>query len=116
MPAQEDLKKEVQENIKHINGASHAPASSTISTSNIAGKGGHALLTPPQSDSPGRDNVTAQGGLKVQENVKGLNDANDALAPNTINAWSGPGPAAFDFRSTSFSLSQPFVCLKMTLY
>jgi hypothetical protein len=112
MAGQEDLKKQVQENIKHINGSSHAPALNSITTSNIAAQGGDEL-TPPESGSPGLDNVTAQELRKkqAQENVEGLNGATNgppAAGPHTkINAWSGPGPAAFDFRSTFFSLFGP---------
>jgi hypothetical protein len=104
MAAQEDLKKQVQE--KHINGSSHAPALNSITTSNIAAQGVDEL-TPPESGSPGLGNVTAQELLKkqAQENVEGLNGtANFPPAGGQyveINAWSGPGPAAFDFRSMS---------------
>jgi hypothetical protein len=120
MAGQEDLKKQVQENIKHINGSSHAPALNSITTSNIAAQGGDEL-TPPESGSPGLDNVTAQELQKkqAQENVKGLNSATNsppADGPHTkINAWSGPGPAAFDFRSTFFSLFGP-LCFKTSIY
>ena len=49
------------------------------------------------------------------EDVKGLGGTTDLPptdeAPTKLNAWSGPGPAAFDFRSTvtiqcSFCFSQ----------
>jgi hypothetical protein len=109
MAAQEDLKKQVQENIKHINGSSHAPALNSITTSNIAAQGGDEL-TPPESGSPGLDNVTAQELLKkqAQENVAVVNGATKnppaAGTYTKINVWSGPGPAAFDFRSMFFSI------------
>jgi hypothetical protein len=113
MAAQEDLKKQVQENIKHISDSSHTPALNSITTSNIAAQGVDAL-TPPESGSPGLGNVTAQELLKKQarENVEGPNGtANVSPAGGNvkINAWSGPGPAAFDFRSMFFSLFGPLL-------
>jgi hypothetical protein len=119
MAAQEDLKKQVQENIKHISGSSHASALNSITTSKIAAQGADEL-TPPESGSPGLGNVTAQEVLKKQpqENVEGLNGAINgppAAAPHTkINAWSGPGPAAFDFRSMLSSLFGPLFASRQT--
>jgi hypothetical protein len=120
MAAQEDLKKQVQENIKHINGSSHAPVLNSITTSNTAAQGVDEF-TPPESGSPGLDNITAQELLKkqAQENVEVVNGATKnppAAGPyTTINAWSGPGPAAFDFRSMFFFLFG-LSCFTTSLY
>lgn len=115
MAAQEDLKQQAQENIN--NGAPHVPALNSITTSNIKAQGLDEL-TPPESGSPGLDNVTAQELLKkpVQEKVEGLNGTASVPAADgqhiKINAWSGPGPAAFDFRSMLWSLSYPTLPVK----
>ena len=50
---------------------------------------------------------------KAQDDLKGLNGTTD-LEPadgplSKLNAWSGPGPAAFDFRSTYQNLYHTFI-------
>lgn len=51
----------------------------------------------------------AQNGVNSHKDLNGLGGTTDlppAAGPHTQqNAWSGPGPAAFDFRSMSLALT-----------